>query len=109
MFNSCEFVQSCDAQKPEAECKTFAQLTIPSDTAPKITATVSFRIALPAKQRAEANRRIWNRIAAEKGENLDDDGKEVENDLLRLPDLLNSASTKSSPLHPGRQVRSASG
>jgi hypothetical protein len=51
-----------------------------SYTAPKITATVSFRIALPAKQKAEAIRRIWNRIATEKGDNVDDDGKEVELD-----------------------------
>jgi len=51
---------------------------------PKITAPVSFRIALPAKQKADGLRKVWDAIAAAKGENLDDKGKAVPLDISHV-------------------------
>lgn len=47
-------------------------------TPPQISAQVSVRIAIEKKNLVEGIRRCWNIIARVKGENLDDQGKEVE-------------------------------
>ncbi len=45
---------------------------------PKIPSQVSVRVDMAMRNQAEGIRRCWQAIARTKGENLDDDGNEVE-------------------------------